>query len=63
MSAAATSAWASRSSIPARIPGHPGEQWDRRPLTLEQVRGLQDTGAQAGITGGRRHPRSQDHLI
>ena len=48
---------------PAGIPGHPGEQRDRRPLTLEQLGGLQDTCAQAGITGGRRHPRTQDHLI
>ena len=48
---------------PAGISGHPGEQRDRRPLTLEQVGGLQDTCAQAGIAGGRRHPRTQDHLI
>jgi hypothetical protein len=48
---------------PARISGHPGEQRDRRVLPLEQARGLQHTRAQAGITGGRGHPRTQDHLI
>jgi hypothetical protein len=48
---------------PAGIPGHPREQRDRRPLPPEQVSGLQDTYAQAGITGGRRHPRTQDHPI
>ena len=48
---------------PAGIPGHPGEQRDRRPLTLEQVRGLQDTRAQPGIAGGRGNPRTQDHPI
>ena len=48
---------------PADMPGHPGEQRDRRPLTLEQLRGLQDTCAQPGVTGRRRHPRTQDHLI
>ena len=55
--------WGVTFEYPAGIPGHPGEQRDRRPLTLEQVGGLQDTVAQAGIAGGRRHPRTQDHLI
>jgi hypothetical protein len=32
----------------AGISGHPGEQWDRRPLPLEQLGGLQHTFAQAG---------------
>ena len=34
-----------------------------RPLTLEHLSGVQDTCAQAGITGARRHPRTQDHPI
>ena len=33
------------------------------PLAFEHLDGLQNTRAQAGITGGRRHPRTQDQLI
>ena len=38
------------------------EQRDRRPLPFEHFGSLQDTCAQAGVTGGRCHPRTQDHL-
>ena len=44
-------AWGVTLEYPAGIPGHPGEQWDRRPLTLKHLGGLQDTRAQAGIAG------------
>src|SRR6516225_5675736 len=47
----------------AGIPGDPGEHWDRWPLTLEQVNRLQDARTQAGIAGGRCHPRTQHHPL
>src|SRR5215472_10744318 len=47
----------------AGIAGDPGEHWDRRPLTLEQVNRLNDARAQASIGGGRRHPRTQHHPL
>ena len=48
---------------PAGIFGDPREQWKRWPLALQYVGGLQDARAQAGIAGGRGHPRTHDHLI